>query len=168
MNFFVTGRLTIYRELHFLGKQLQLPMNFAPFRHPHIGQEVLVAELSKTVFSQCLPVSLEKLPEIYPCHKIRFRMAIATMCLVGSLSLVLGSLAGILNTQRTDDDQNFIRAVELRSCQDDSCQPWINRKTGHLPSRVGYFSLAINRTKLFQDFKAILDSSSLWRINKGK
>ena len=169
MNFAVLAWRLIQLQFQFALDDLHdLTVDVMPFRHPHIGEEIVAAILALLGFGQMPLLFLEVLPELQQRDEIGLFVLEAGMLLVGMGGLVDGPFARIGHAQRGHDDGDFGQAMLVGAGQQHAPQPGVDRQLAQLAAQFGQVIPLIQRVDLLQGAQPVPDQTRVGRLDKRK
>ena len=88
------------------------------------------------------------------------------MGLIRSLLLVLGTFAGVLNTQPGNDHQRFRKTPQLGGGDQHPGQARVQRQPCHGSTKSGDAAFVIHRAQLFKELVAVVYLALIRRLKK--
>ena len=165
------GLTAVRGELQLFGDLLELAVNVLPLTDAQVMQELRLTELAELVGGELLLLLFDVVPQLQPRQEVRALLLEARVLLRGSLLLVRGALAWVLDGQRGGDDEDLLqRAVAVR-LQDHAAELGVHRELRELAADrrqalAGVLLLRVERAELVEQVHAVADVAGVRRVQE--
>jgi hypothetical protein len=169
VDLLVSSGLVIETHAHLRHLRMQLLVQLVPFAQAQRRQEFFTALVCpQLVGLLVLHGILEPCPQLDVGKKIRALVIETLMRGICRLAPFRWTVARILQSQRTGNDENFVQAVVLPSCQQQARNLGIERQLGQLVPERRELTLVVNGVQFLQQLVTVRDGARARRLNERK
>ncbi len=168
MNHVVRGRRLVFMHALLVKHAAQFLMQGTPLAHPHIGEEVFLAQSALLGLRQMPHLLLKPYPQRQQTQKIRSRILPYRMSLIGGLLTLRRTVTRVLQRQTTDNHQHLGQTTVFFTRQQHAPQTRIDRQTPKLHAERGEPLRRIGSLQLKQQVIRRLDLPPVGFVQKRK